>query len=56
MSETKSKTKMLADKGMNVSKPSAQLKADLQAVGATMSQEWAKEAGSAGQDILNGMK
>ena len=56
MYETKSKTKMLAEKGMTVSKPSAQLKSDLQAIGATMSKEWAAEAGSVGQDILNGMK
>jgi len=56
MAETKTKTKMLADKGMNVSKPSAQLKSDLQKVGATMAEEWVKEAGSAGQQILDGMK
>lgn len=56
MSETRAKTDTLREKGMNVSMPSAQLKADLQKVGATMSKEWAAEAGSVGQKILKGMK
>ncbi|MCK4709287.1 MAG: TRAP transporter substrate-binding protein [Gammaproteobacteria bacterium] len=54
--ETKAKTDTLREKGMKVSAPSAQLKSDLQKVGATMSKEWATEAGSAGQKILDGMK
>lgn len=56
MAETIAKTKTLSEKGMQVAQPSAQLKSDLQQVGKTMSEEWAKEAGSAGQQILNGMK
>ena len=56
MKETKSKTETLREHGMVVSEPSAQLKADLKKVGATMAAEWAKEAGSAGQKILAGMK
>ncbi len=53
--ETKAKTNTLAEKGMTVSAPSAQLKADLKKVGATMAKEWAKEAGSVGQQILSDM-
>jgi len=53
--ETKAKTAMLAEKGMIVSAPSAQLKADLQKVGATMAKEWAKEAGAEGQKVLSAM-
>ncbi len=56
MKETKTKTDMLRQHGMTVSKPSPQLKADLKKVGATMAKEWAAEAGAAGQKILSQMK
>jgi len=51
--ETAAKTATLAEHGIKVAKPSAKLKADLQAIGKTMGSEWAKEAGSAGKDILS---
>ncbi len=51
--ETDAKTATLAENGIKVAKPSAQLKADLQKIGKTMGAEWAKEAGQAGKDILS---
>ena len=51
--ETAAKTAVLAEKGIRVVKPSAQLKADLQAIGEIMGNEWVKEAGDAGKDILS---
>ncbi|HBV77461.1 MULTISPECIES: TRAP transporter substrate-binding protein [Vibrio] len=42
--ETAEKTQMLADKGINVSKPSAKLMSSLKAVGDVMTKEWAEEA------------
>jgi len=51
--ETEAKTATLAENGIKVAKPSAQLKADLQKIGETMGAEWAKEAGQAGKDILS---
>jgi len=56
IAETQAKTDTLREKGMKVSAPTTQLKADLQKVGATMSMEWAKEAGSDGKKILDAMK
>jgi len=56
MKETKAKTDTLREHGMIVSEPSAQLKADLRKVGATMSKEWAEKAGEVGRKILAGMK
>jgi TRAP-type C4-dicarboxylate transport system substrate-binding protein len=53
--ETKSKTDTLRAKGMTVTMPSKQLKADLQKIGKTMAGEWAKEAGKVGQEILGNM-
>ena len=50
--ETAAKTATLAEKGIEVAQPSAQLKTDLQAIGKTMSEEWAGEAGDVGQQIL----
>jgi len=51
--ETEAKTATLAENGIKVAKPSAQLKADLQKIGETMGAEWAEEAGQAGKDILS---
>jgi len=51
--ETKAKTATLAEHGMNVVEPSAQLKSDLQAIGKTMGEEWANEAGEVGKQILS---
>jgi TRAP-type C4-dicarboxylate transport system substrate-binding protein len=50
--ETAAKTATLAEHGIIVSEPSVQLKADLQAIGKTMGDEWAAEAGAEGQKIL----
>lgn len=55
MDETDAKTKMLAKKGMNVAKPSDELKKGLQKIGKTMGDEWAKEAGETGQTILKAL-
>jgi len=50
--ETAAKTAELAKNGITVAEPTAQLKADLQAIGKTMGEEWAAEAGDVGQQIL----
>ena len=50
--ETATKTATLAEHGIIVSEPSSQLKADLQAIGKTMGEEWAAEAGAEGKKIL----
>lgn len=42
----------LARNGMKVEAPSAQLKADMQKVGETMTAEWLKQAGADGQAVL----
>lgn len=54
--ETASKTATLAENGINVAKPSGKLKADLMAIGKTMGNEWAKEAGPLGKEILSAYK
>jgi TRAP-type C4-dicarboxylate transport system substrate-binding protein len=46
----------LKKNGMNVSPPSAQLKADFQKVGATMTDEWMKTAGADGKAIVDAYK
>ncbi len=51
--ETAAKTATLAENGIRVAQPSAQLKADLQAIGKTMGNEWVLEAGDAGKAILS---
>ena len=51
--ETAAKTATLADNGIKVANPSAQLKTDLQAIGKTMGDEWALEAGDVGKKILS---
>lgn len=42
--------------GMQVEQPSAQLKADLGKIGATVIKEWTDKAGADGQSILDGYK
>jgi len=56
MAETEAKTKVLADKGMKVAKPSAELVTGLIAIGKTMGEEWAKDAGETGAEILKALK
>ena len=50
--ETATKTATLAENGIKVANPSKQLKTDLMAIGKTMGDEWAKEAGALGMEIL----
>jgi len=54
--ETTAKTAVLKDKGMIVSAPTPQLKAELQQIGKTMGAEWAKDAGAEGAKILQALK
>ncbi len=51
--ETAVKTKMLADNGITVSKPSAKLQAQLKEIGVTMTAEWLAQAGDDGKAILD---
>jgi TRAP-type C4-dicarboxylate transport system substrate-binding protein len=46
----------LKSNGMNVAAPSAQLKADFQKIGATMTEEWVKNAGADGKAIIDAYK
>lgn len=48
--------KTLAENGMTVSAPSDQLKSDLEGFGATMTEEWIKEAGDKGKAIVDAYK
>jgi len=54
--ETAAKTAVLAEKGIKVSTPSAEFKTGLQAIGKTMGDEWAKDAGESGAEILKALK
>jgi TRAP-type C4-dicarboxylate transport system substrate-binding protein len=56
MAETDAKTKVLAEKGIKVAKPSDELKKGLQAIGKTMGEEWAKETGDTGAEILKALQ
>lgn len=51
--ETTEKTQELADKGITVAKPSAELMSSLKAVGDVMTKEWLEEAGPEGKAILD---
>lgn len=51
--ETQAKTKALADNGMKVLAPGAELKAGLTKIGDQMATDWAKTAGADGQAILD---
>ena len=53
MDETSAKTETLAENGIKVSKPSDQFKSELMAIGKTMADEWAAEAGADGKTILD---
>ena len=48
--------KELKKNGMNVAAPSAQLKADFQKIGATMTEEWLQKAGADGKAIIDAFK
>ncbi|MCX4029172.1 TRAP transporter substrate-binding protein [Endozoicomonas sp. SM1973] len=51
--ETQAKTEALAKNGIKVSKPDAQLQADLAKLGEIMTKEWAKAAGDRAKQILD---
>lgn len=44
--------KVMADKGMSISVPDEKLRADLQRIGDTLTAEWLKKAGAAGEQII----
>jgi len=46
----------LRKNGMNVAAPSAQLKADFQRIGATMTEEWLQKAGADGKAIVDAFR
>ena len=52
MAETEAKIKILKANGMKVLTPSPTLMAGLKAIGKTMTEEWLKKAGAAGEAIL----
>ena len=52
MTETETMTKMLAEKGMKVHKPTPALMAGLKKMGDQMTAEWAQKAGAEGEAIL----
>lgn len=54
--ETTEKTKVLGDKGMQVSVPTAQFKGELRTIGKTMSEDWANEAGDQGMTLLKAVQ
>ena len=56
VAENERVVKVMADKGIKVLKPSAKLKAELQAIGKQMTDEWVKRAGADGEAILAGYK
>ena len=46
----------LKDKGMTVSTPSAEFRAQLEKIGATLTEEWVKKAGDVGQGVIKKMR
>ncbi|NJN47059.1 MAG: TRAP transporter substrate-binding protein, partial [Candidatus Competibacteraceae bacterium] len=53
MAEGEAMKKELADNGMSVAPPSAELKAELLKIGATMTDEWLQETGEDGKAVLD---
>jgi TRAP-type C4-dicarboxylate transport system substrate-binding protein len=56
VTETAAKTATLKEKGMQVTTPADQFKAELKQIGHIMGDEWAKEAGATGTEILKAME
>ncbi|MFH1804275.1 MAG: TRAP transporter substrate-binding protein [Pseudomonadota bacterium] len=56
VAETDAQKKVLADNGMNVAAPSADLKDGLSKVGETMVTDWLAEAGAEGQAIVDAFR
>lgn len=54
--ETTEKTKVLSDNGIKVAAPSEALAKSLQDIGATMTEEWLKDAGADGKAIVDAYK
>lgn len=48
--------KQLAERGMSVSAPSEKLRAELMAIGETMTAEWLKTAGDEGQQVIDAFR
>jgi TRAP-type C4-dicarboxylate transport system substrate-binding protein len=44
--------KLMADKGMTVTTPDPKFRAELEPIGATLTAEWLKKAGPAGEQII----
>ncbi len=53
MKETAAKIKILRDNGMTVAAPSPQLRADMEAIGKVMVEEWLESTGAEGREILD---
>lgn len=51
--ETKEKTQVLADNGIEIVEPSDELMSSLRDIGKTMTDEWLESAGEAGQAVVN---
>jgi len=56
MAESEAKKKILADNGMNVAAPSAELKDGLAKVGETMVADWLEKTGDEGKAIIDAFK
>ncbi|MEL6773902.1 MAG: TRAP transporter substrate-binding protein [Pseudomonadota bacterium] len=56
MEETDTKTKALKENGIEVAPPSDELKAKLQGIGATMTEEWLDRAGEEGAAVVAAFK
>lgn len=52
MAENDRVTKIMADRGIQVLKPSQKLRTELQSIGKQMAEEWVKRAGAEGEAIL----
>lgn len=44
--------KLMAEKGMTISTPDAKFRAELEPIGKTLTEEWVKKAGTAGEQII----
>ena len=44
--------KLMAEKGITITAPDAKFRAELEPIGATLTAEWLKKAGQAGEQII----
>ena len=56
MAEAEAKKKILAENGMNVAAPSAELKSGLSKAGDTMVADWLEQTGDEGKAIIDAFK